>query len=143
MDNTEFVASLRAAADFFESHPEAPVPSYRVTLNMFVYTREEFESIARSVGTANKGVSGEWFFLRRKFGDCLQMDWNVTRGEVCEARVVGKRVIPARPAEPEREVDIVEWDCRPLLGGQGGEPSMEMALGVPPVAPVGFSSLAP
>ena len=116
MDNTEFVASLRAAADFFESHPGAPAPISQITLNMFAYTREEFEGIARSVGTANKGVSGEWFFLRRKFGELLRMDWNVSRGKVCEARVTGKRVIPARPAEPEREVDVVEWDCQPLLG---------------------------
>ena len=115
-DNKGFVASLRAAADFFESHPGAPAPIYRITLNMFVYTREELERIARSVGAADKGVSGEWYFLRRKFGGFLQMDWNVPRGEVCEARVVGTRVIPARPAEPERAVDIVEWDCQPVLG---------------------------
>ena len=138
MDNTEFVASLRAAADFFESHPGAPAPEYRVTLNMFVYTREEFEGIARSVGAANKGVSGEWFFLRRKFGELLQMDWNVSRGEVCEARVTGKRMIPARPAEPEREVDVVEWECTSILRENFGE-SLVTALGVSPAAPGGFS----
>jgi hypothetical protein len=33
------------------------------------------------------------------------------RDAVCTARVVGKKSIPAKPAEPPRVEDVIEWEC--------------------------------
>jgi hypothetical protein len=37
--------------------------------------------------------------------------YNVSREAVCTKRVVGTKILPATP---EREVEEVEWDCKPI-----------------------------
>jgi len=36
------------------------------------------------------------------------------REAVCEAVVTGQKVIPAKPAEPPKVVDVIEWECRKI-----------------------------
>lgn len=98
-----FIASLRAAADFLERHPDVRAPRY-VTMNVFVETREDLAVHARAA-TWEKIFNGQWVYLRRTFGDDLVIDITAPRETVCRKVVVGVETIPAH--EEER----VEWVC--------------------------------
>ena len=75
---------------------------------------DTLRAIARAFGTSEKQFNGDLFSISRQFG-ALRLKFISDRKAVCTARVVGTRTIPARPAEPEREVEVVEWDCEPIL----------------------------
>ena len=53
-----------------------------------------------------------WFFLRKWVTRTLVLDINIRRAEVCTARVVGTKVVPA---QAERVEEILEWDCGSVL----------------------------
>ena len=36
----------------------------------------------------------------------------IEQSAVCTARIVGTKVLPAMP---ERMIDVLEWDCAPIL----------------------------
>lgn len=103
---TAFIASLRACADFLDAHPDVEPPTY-TTMNVFVQTRAQLAVHAR-VATWDKIYNGDWFYLRRAFGEDLNLDITIARDEVCRKVVTGTRVVPA---QPERTVDEVEWVC--------------------------------
>lgn len=44
----------------------------------------------------------------------LAVEYFCKREAVCEAKVVGKKVVPAKPAEPPKVVDVIEWECSKL-----------------------------
>jgi len=48
----------------------------------------------------------------------MTMNYYCKRDAVCKAVVVGTKVIPARPAEPPRVENVIEWQCEKvsLLG---------------------------
>lgn len=106
------IRGLRDLAAFLEQHPSVPMP-VGTSLNAFVYTREEMREIAR-VGTWEKAYYDEWMALRKMFGDDIQFDINIARGQVCERVVVGTQTVPA---QPEKTVEIVEWRCADSLLG--------------------------
>ena len=58
--------------------------------------------------TWEKVYNGEWFYLRRDFGEDLSLDIATSRDTVCRRVVVGTETVPATP---EREVEVVEWVC--------------------------------
>ena len=111
MDTQPFVQDLRALADWYDFHPEAPVPSMH--LNVFVDTKEELAAVARMLGDVEKGGDDSWFFVRRRFGS-INFDCNVSRKIACTARVVRTEHVPERVV-PAYEREIVEWDCPPIL----------------------------
>jgi len=114
MTTEEFTTGLRAMADWYEAHPEAPVP-HDVTIRVSCKdTKEEVARVARLLGSAEKEFGASTFSLIKKFGP-LGLAFLFWRATVCERRVVGTRTIPAVAAQPEREEEIVEWDCHPLL----------------------------
>ena len=111
LDIHEYVAGLRAVADWYEAHPEMPrlndlsVSSVRgkeqlarIALMLPSYTEEPLDSLYFVIGDF-QGVSVKF------------MVW---RTEVCERTVVGKRMVEAR-VSPAHEEDIVEWKCHPLI----------------------------
>lgn len=103
---TAFIDSLRECADFLEAHPAIPVPQ-GVQLMTFLRTREEMVALAR-VTTWKKVYSGDWFFLKKQFGDDLSLDIVTDRGTVCRKVIKGTHL---QPSVPERMVDVVEWVC--------------------------------
>jgi len=105
----EFVAGLRELADLLEKHPDIPEPI--MSANAFVDTREELAKVAR-LGFWEKCEQGEWFILARNFSAGLRLEVNINRSKVCKRKVVGTRVVPARP---ERTEEIIEWICAPIL----------------------------
>ena len=88
--------SLRALATFLEEHPEIDMDGQNITLLKYCMERDEVATIARA---------GSW---QKVYTD---------RAQVCRRVVVGKRTVPAVPAQPAHEEDIVEWVCEdePLL----------------------------
>lgn len=103
-ERTDFVNGLRALADFIEKNEALPVP-YSSPFNFFVNTKAELRDMQRIVGgKLEKDATDHYFYLRRLFGP-LKLDINISREEVCERIVLGKRTVP------EHEEDIVQWRC--------------------------------
>ncbi len=116
MNPREFmIAGLREFAEFLENNPDVPLPHVNPTFDVFVVTKAELVAAAKIVGgKLRKHDYGALMSLRREFGP-INYDLNISRSEVCEPVVTGKRVIPAVVARPEREEDVIEWKCKPLL----------------------------
>lgn len=108
-----FIAGLRALADWYEAHPDTPVP-HQPDISIYTVkgTRKKMQRIAEMLKPCRKeydNISG-FFILSRHFG-LLEARFVFERSAICTRRVVGTRIEPAKPASPEREVEIVEWDC--------------------------------
>src|SRR5437899_2948614 len=104
--NAEYAAGLRAIADWYEAHPEAPQP--HTCLQVFtVHTKEDALKVARWLGHATKHMDDNGLFrLSRDFGgETLEFIFN--RDVVCERRVVGTKEVPEYIV-PAHTADIVE-----------------------------------
>jgi hypothetical protein len=108
-----FVAGLRDLADFYEARQDLEVPHWPVISVCPVDTPEEARKAARLIGTARKEFADNMFILVRRFGP-VELRFIFLREAVCTRRVVGTRHVPER-YEPAREVEVVEWDCEPVL----------------------------
>jgi hypothetical protein len=114
----QYADSLRGIADWYEAHPEIPLPSDETMTNYSVCTKGHAEALVRGLGGCEKSYDEESFSITKKVG-ILKLRFYFSRSEVCRRVVVGKttepeRVVPARVI-PAREVDVVEWECMPVL----------------------------
>lgn len=112
-NHREYVQGLRALADFYEAHPEVPLP-YSEQNIYALDTKDEAKMLAEALGTFEKEYN-EWHFtMVKRFGP-IQMRFVFNRGNVCTKKVVGVKTIPAEFVEahtrPARTEEIVEWDC--------------------------------
>jgi hypothetical protein len=113
-----FIQSLRACADFLETHTTVPAPR-SCDLHVFVHSKEEVIRQAR-VATWEKVYFDHWFCLRKTFGEEVSLDITIEREAICRRVVTGQRVAPATP---ETLVDVVEWQCDDaLLASRSGQP---------------------
>jgi hypothetical protein len=120
-----FVQGLRAVANFYEENPGAWYDGMHLTLNMFVWgstARQALADTARAFGQCNKLYDDTNITVSRQFSDQVTVAVFAPRAKVCRRVVLGQHVLPARivPATgeiriPEARVDIVEWQCDPLL----------------------------
>ena len=111
---TAFVRGLRQMADFLEAHDDLPIPHYEQYLNVWVYKKEEMAELVKGKGKWEKKAENTYMLFRKQFGPFCY-DISIQRDKVCERVVVGTEVVPARPYQPERIVDKVEWKCAPIL----------------------------
>ena len=97
LSNEQLVETLRAMADFYESHPLAPAPM---------------------------DLGYGWMNCYMHASDAKEILQSARREAVCQRKVVGTRIIPAQTVPssyteekfiPEHEEEIVEWDCSPVL----------------------------
>ena len=120
----EFVAGLRAIADWYEQHLEIDTP-LNPTIMVSSFSSDEtpelVAQVARALGTFKKTYSSDLFKLTKDFGGA-SLDFLFYRNAVCTKRVVKTETVtemvpdPAAPKiEVTREREIVEWDCPPLL----------------------------
>lgn len=109
MDSTEFVRELRTLADFYEKHPDFPVPNeYNHDITVVVWNKETFAKLVRQMGRATKDYSESYAHARRGLLKVM-----VPREAVCRKVVTGTEVVPARE---EYTREIVEWVCdEPIL----------------------------
>jgi hypothetical protein len=114
--------SLRLLADFLEIlEREEPKLAEEVyfSASAWIYPSDGLDHIskfAKLLAPCNKRYSESYFELSKWFGS-IRFEANSSRETVCEKRVVGTKteIVPAR-AEQIRTVEIVEWECKPLLG---------------------------
>lgn len=122
MTRQGYVASLRLIADWFEAHPDVPLPHTADEFYLFtIHNREEMENIARIFGTCEKEYTDGLFKLKKKFGE-IEMRVVASRDQICNRKVVGAKLVPEQVI-PAHNVDIVEWECfdTPLLAPKPGK----------------------
>ena len=111
-----YIAGLRELATFLEKHEEAPLPETR--LIVYRWGQEDFLPAVKALGSCQKKYSDYYATASRMFGS-IEYGVSVSRETVCTKRVVGTKTEPERYIPgytvPEQQVDIVEWDCHPLL----------------------------
>lgn len=113
------ISSLRALAAWREAHPEVPV--WRSSTGSWLVDSEAKAAltpaeIVRAVAdgapigsitkSAGRGVAEDIMFIDRDFGHGVSVRYLADREQVCTRRVVGTET-----------VEIVEWDCEPILAG--------------------------
>jgi len=126
MTRESFIASLRAVADFYETHETVHLPNL-TALNVFEYhTRADLASLLPELGSVVKTypVRFDLLYVDKPFGDII-LRFIFTKSAVCRRVVVGTREVPTKtiPEQvfPAHTEDIVEWDCSaPLMGEERG-----------------------
>ena len=120
MTNQEYANGLRMLADWYEGHPEAPQPYESHLLTFNTGSREGVQRVLQAFGGSwDKEAASGLMYFRSTFGP-FKLKMYIGQEAVCTRRLVGVKTLPARPAEPEREVPVYEWDCRSILeSGQG------------------------
>lgn len=117
--NRQFIDAVRALADFLEAHP---MPCYcEASAGIFVCTKDEMLAKGKGMGHLDKVANkdSDYFKLVKRFSPTVYFQIMTDRKEICE-RIVTKKIVPAKeamvlPAQPEHEVDVVEWKCPPSL----------------------------
>lgn len=107
-EQKEMVSSLRAFADFLETHPTVELKDQRFLI--YYITREEIAQYAKLGGWTKQYDGNDWFGLKRTFGS-IELYVYTDRDQVCRKIVVGQREVPAMPATEARTEDIIEWVC--------------------------------
>ena len=119
MTNAEYVMGLRQLAEWYEGHPDAVQPFESGRLEFVVHSRTVLAQVIRDFGGRwEKNAQGGLMFFCSTFGP-FRLVMYTNQETVCTARKVGTRSIPARPAQPERVEDVLEWDCQPIMGVEG------------------------
>ena len=88
------IQSVREFANFLEQHPTVKAP-FHCTFNEFVSTKEQLAEQAR-LTTWEKCFEGDYFWLRKRFGEAVTLEINCHRSLICERIVVGTRMEPAK-----------------------------------------------
>ena len=116
-----FTDGLRELADWFDAHPEVSLPYAPDFIVCSPDTRAEAAAVLLALKPCNKDYSDTLLTLRRQFGP-ITVKFLFQRDAVCVRRVVGHKEMPEEVVEarerqvlPRRLVEIVEWDCEPIL----------------------------
>lgn len=115
----EYARSLRLIADFYEKHPEVPLPDLEIKCHS-ITGRAEVIKTAHALKTFDKLYCENFFTLSKTFG-MLKLQFVEYRANVCKKKVVGtqvvKKKVPQTYVEVEEVVEKVEWECAssPLL----------------------------
>jgi hypothetical protein len=125
-----FIEGLRAVATFYEQNPHAFYDGMQITLNMYVWgntARQTLGEMARAFGQCSKTYDDRNVTVCKNFSEQISVAVFAPRAKVCRRVVTGSSVLPARIVPATREiripaarVEIVEWQCDPLLPGEAG-----------------------
>jgi hypothetical protein len=121
----QFIAGLRAVAQFYEENPAAWYDGMHLTLNMYVWGRAARKTLiqtARAFGHCNKTYDDNNVTVSRQFSEQVTVAVFAAKARVCRRVVLGSRILPERVVSatgevriPPSRVEIVEWQCDPLL----------------------------
>ena len=109
---SEYADGLRQLADWIEAHPDIKTPETTISC-CSVNSKEEAASVLLALKPCRKHFGPDMFSIKRDFGP-LTLSFLFYRTDVCTRRVIGTRHVEARLV-PEREEEIVEWDCPEAL----------------------------
>jgi hypothetical protein len=112
-------------ATFYEQNPGAWYDGMHLTLNMYVWGRTARKALietARLFGHCNKIYDENNITVSRQFSEQVTVAVFASRARVCRRVILGSRILPERillaTSEvriPASRVEIVEWQCDPLL----------------------------
>jgi len=89
-----------------------------LSVNVFVNTLDELKGLARRVGgRLEKKSSPGFLYLRKRFTGGICLDLVICQEKVCSPTIT-RKVLPAVPAQPEREVEEITWECPESLFDQ-------------------------
>ena len=127
----QFIEGLRAVAQFYEEHPAAWYDGMHLTINMYVWgraARKNLSDTARAFGHCNKVYDDNNITVSRQFSEQVTVAVFAAKARVCRRIVLGARILPERVVAatsevriPASRVDVVEWQCDPLL--KHGDPT--------------------
>jgi hypothetical protein len=131
MERQDFIDGLRELANIYEQKPWLEVP-YQSTMWIFTQDAPTFIQQIAAFGSGAKKYSGEDIeFIPNVL---LDLKVNCKREQICERKVVGKKLVPEQyhPAHttPAHEEEIVEWECRPVLAA--AKAKVESQVSLPP-----------
>jgi len=125
-----FIEGLQAVAKFYEENPDAYYDGMHLTLNMYVWggaARKTLAEMARAFGQCDKIYDDKIVAVSRQFSEKVTVSVFAPRAKVCRRVVLSERMLPARIVPGTEEVripaalvEIVEWQCDPLLPGDTG-----------------------
>lgn len=119
-----FVAGLRAAADFFERTPDAPLPTAAYLHRTFYSddAKAQLADGARNLGNVEKDVDDWDFKVTRDFGGGVRYTLRARRDLVCERVEVGTRQVERQVpvgdvtyATVTEDEMVYEYICPPSL----------------------------
>ncbi len=124
MKRTEFVAALRQAADLLEKSSLREDAFYHGTVYLPVKEINDAREIVKSFGKTDKSYIGNDMCLKHEIGS-LDVVSFFPREYVCRKITTTKTLPPEPekviPAQPERTIEVVEWDCGgSILDERGG-----------------------
>ncbi len=137
---TAYIAGLRLLADVLETRDEVPVPySGRDAGLLLMFFGDDAKDAMGAAARAlpcrlHKHFRDDYFDLTGSLHG-LQVHLTAYRNAVCERVVVGTETVTRTVLDPSVEVplvevtetvDVVRWDCHPLLAGatsNGGDGS--------------------
>lgn len=115
----QYARALRAVADWYDAHPDAPLPG-DVTLRIACEdTRDEVERVARLAAPCRKEINDNFFDLTKDI-EGIELRFIFWRSTVCTRRVTGYVEVPEHTTAAYRR-EVVEWDCAPILGVEEAE----------------------
>jgi hypothetical protein len=121
----QFIEGLHAVAQFYEENPAAWYDGMHLTLNMYVWgraARKALSDTARAFGRCNKVYDDNNITVSKQFSEQVTLAVFAAKARVCRRIVLGARILPERIMAatsevriPASRVEIVEWQCDPLL----------------------------
>lgn len=123
------LAELRWVLDKLENNPDIPMPHTLRTVVWYPFDAREAATIAKRLGgkwdkndPKSSDYNAEYMVLKRKVDMEVTLDIIISRGTVCEKKVVGKKKVKktvvlqeAVTEEQYVDVDDVEFECGSLL----------------------------
>jgi len=114
MSNKQAIAKeLREMADYLESRDFKLEASDSLFGGASIYlsceTIPSFKQNIKAMGAFEKGAGSD-LEAHRKIG-CSTLQVYIARSKVCRKIITGKKIVPAQPAIPEKEVDTYEYKC--------------------------------
>jgi len=127
-DPAVFVQQLREVADWYEAHPEAPLPHQEAfDVRLYgVHSKEDAANLIRLFGTCAKDWSASFLCVVKLLPSGAKITGVFDRSRVCTRKVVGTRIVP-KQVTAEHIQEIVEWNCDPLLKEAEQEPAHDPA----------------
>lgn len=126
-DRQQRIFELRQLLNFLEENEDIPLPSSMDEIRFFnISTPQEAAKLTKRMGgkwkknDPNSGSSWDanYFTLQRKIDRLVDVELAISRGLVCDRRVVGqelKNVEVTTTHTVAKLVDVVEFDCGSLL----------------------------
>jgi hypothetical protein len=127
-------AGLRKLADLVEAHPELDATYLDDVNTFYAWTKEDVAGAIRAglefgAKVTKEPVGNSSSFETKLSWDGFSASVLGSRAQVCERVVVGTETVTKTVKDPEalaavpeievtEEVEVVRWDCRPILDGE-------------------------